>query len=110
MIKGITVKLHERTQTGVDAFGVPIYTETLVDVPNVLVAPTANDEIVTELQLYGKRSDYELCIPKGDTHDWTDVLVSFFGKTFRTFGTTVKWIDANVPLKWNTKVKVERIE
>jgi hypothetical protein len=36
--------------------------------------------------------------------------VSFFGRTFRTFGTTVKWIDANVPLKWNAKVKVERIE
>ena len=110
MIKGITVQLHERTQTGVDEFGVPIYTETIVNVPNVLVTPTANDEIVTELQLYGKRSDYELCIPKGDAHDWTDVRVSFFGKTFRTFGTKVKWIDANVPLKWNTKVKVERIE
>lgn len=109
MIKGITVTLYERTQTGVDEFGVAEYSETPVEVDGVLVAPTADDAIVTDLQLYGKKSVYELHIPKGDTHDWTDARVSFFGETFRTFGTTVQWINGNVPLKWNTKVKVERI-
>lgn len=109
MIKGITVTLYERTQTGTDELGEPVFTETPVSVPGILVTPTTNDSIVTDLQLYGKRSVYELCIPKGDTHTWEDVRVSFFGQTFRTFGTVIQWIDANVPLKWNKKVKVERI-
>lgn len=110
MIKGITVTLYVKTQTGTDGFGVPVYTETTVDVPNVLVTPTSNEQIVADLELYGKRSVYELSIPKGDTHDWTDTKVVFFGETFRTFGSGVRYIDANVPLKWNQKVKVERIE
>ena len=110
MIKPITVTLYERTQTGYDDFGVPVYTESPVSVPGVLVAPVTNDDIVTDLQLYGKRSAYDLFLPKGDAHDWTDVRVSFFGKMFRTFATDVQWIEANVPLKWNRKVKVERIE
>lgn len=109
MIKGITVTLYERTQTGVDAFNNPVYEEVPVTVDGILVAPTADDAIVTDLQLYGKRSVYDLYIPKGDTHTWTDVKVSFFGETFRTFGSNQKWIDANVPLKWNRRVRVERI-
>lgn len=110
LIKGITVTLYEREQIGTDPLGVPVYTETAVSVPNVLVAPVTNDAIVTDLQLYGKRSAYELHIPKGDEHDWRDARVSFFGKTFRTFATDTQWIPANVPLKWNKKVKVELIE
>lgn len=116
MIKGITVTLYERTPSmtnnvvDTDEFGVPIFIETPVAVDGVLVTPSTNDAIVTDLQLYGKRSAYELCIPKGDTHDWTDSRVSFFGKMFRTFATDIQWIPANVPLKWNKKVKVERIE
>ena len=110
MIKGITVTLYAKTQTGTDELGEPVYTETPVSVSNVLVTPTNNDAIVTDLQLYGKRSVYELCIPKGDAHDWRDVRVSFFGKNFRTFATDVEWIGANTPTKWNKKVKVERIE
>lgn len=110
LIKSITVTLYQKTQTGTDDFGEPEYTEVPVSVPGVLVTPTTNDAIVTDLQLYGKRSAYELCVPKGDTHDWRDVRVAFFGKTFRTFATDVEWIEANVPLKWNKKVKVELIE
>lgn len=110
MIKGITVTLYEKTQSGTDEFGAPTYTETAVAVPNVLVTPVNNDAIVTDLQLYGKRSAYELCLPKGDAHDWTDARVSFFGKMFRTFATDVEWIGVNTPTRWNRKVKVERIE
>ena len=107
MIKTTTVTLYERTQISVDSFGAPIYETVPVEVPGVLVTPVSAEAIVTDLQLYGKRAEYELCLPKNDTHDWTNVKVSFFGRTFRTFGTEIHYIDANVPLKWNTKVKVE---
>ena len=110
MIKGITVTLYERLQSGTDPFGEPVYTETQTPVDGVLVTPTASEEVVTELQVYGRRSVYELCIPKGDSHDWENRKVGFFGQVFRSFGPVTEYIEANVPLRWNRKVKVERIE
>lgn len=108
LIQGITVRLFERTQTGVDAFNHPVYDEQAVDVENVLVSPVSSDDAVDETQLNGKRIVYELCIPKGDTHNWQDRRVEFFGQMWRTFGFPQQWIEANVPLDWNTKIKVER--
>lgn len=108
MIKGIDVTLHVRTQTGEDAAHAPVYQEELITVSNVLVSPVSSDDIVQNQQLYGKRAEYELCIPKGDQNDWEDTLVEFFGETWKTFGFTRAYIDENVPLLWNAKVKVER--
>ena len=108
MIKGITVTLFERTQTGIDELGVPVYSETAVEVPGVLVSPSAMEDIVSLTQLYGKRAVYELCIPKKDTHTWEDCRIDFFGQSFRAFGPVKEYIEQNVPLKWNKKVQVER--
>lgn len=110
MIKSITVRLYSKTVTGYDPLGDPVTIESYEDIVGVLVYPASNDAIVTDLQLYGKKAVYELCIPKGDTHDWEDKDVEFFGKRFRTFGPEIEYIDANVPLRWNKKVKVERLE
>lgn len=65
MIHGITVRLHVKSQTGTDAFNAPVYTETPIDVPNVLVGEPTAEDIVNDLQLYGKRIAYTLGIPKG---------------------------------------------
>lgn len=108
MIQGIPVVLYDRVQTGADDFGAPIYTETPVTVENVLVTPSNTDDIVSDLQLYGKKSVYELCIPKGDTHVWEDRRVEFFGETWHTFGFSQRYIEENVPLCWNARIKVER--
>lgn len=109
--KGITVGLHVKTDTGsTDAFGAKIYAETVVDVQNVLVTPTADASVTNETSLDGTRTAYELSIPKGDTHDWTDTKVDFFGQTWRTYGDTRQWIDHLVPLDWNKKVLVERYD
>ena len=109
-MKGITVTLYEETVTGYNRIGEPIVTETPVDVGNVLVAPTSSDDLVSEQNLYGKTSVYTLAIPKGDSHDWKNKKVKFFGEYFRTFDDPVSGIDALIPLGWNTKVKVERYE
>lgn len=108
LIKGITVRLYERTQTGVDAFNNPVYSESPVDVKNVLVSPAELQEITDELQLSGKRLVYTLCIPKQDNHNWQDRTVEFFGQKWRTFGFPKQWIPDMVPMDWNLKVKVER--
>ena len=108
MLKGIDITLYTKTKTGEDAFHNPVYEETPVTVHNVLVGQPSAEEITTELQLTGKRIAYTLGIPKGDTNNWDDVRVEFFGQTFRTFGGVVQGIDALVPLRWNKKVQVER--
>lgn len=108
MIQGIPVILYQTTQTGVDAFNAPVYSEEPVTVENVLVCPVTTEDIVSGVQLYGKHAVYELCIPKDDPHDWKDKVVEFFGQKWRTFGFPQRWIEENVPLSWNLKVKVER--
>lgn len=110
LIKGVPVTLYERTQVGTDAFGAPEYAETPVRIENVLAAPASAEAIVNDLQLYGKRAAYELCLPKGDAHEWSGCRVDFFGQHWRVFGPVVGYIDALVPLDWNRKVKVERYE
>ena len=110
MINSITVKLYERTETGKDELGEAIYQEQPIYVPGVLVTPASADAIVSDLQLYGRRSVYELCIPKGDAHEWEGCRVEFFGKVFRAFTPLERWIESNVPLRWNAKIRVERYE
>ncbi len=108
MIHGITVRLYVKTQTGTDDFGAPVFDETPKEVCNVLVGEPTSEDIVSSLQLYGKRIAYTLAIPKGDEHDWEDVTVEFFGQKFRTYGGVTQGIDTLIPLCWNKKVKVER--
>lgn len=108
MIKGITVKVCIRTETGTDPFGSPIFTDVWESVENVLVSPASSDDIVSSQNLYGKKAVYTLAIPKGDTHEWMDTQVEFFGQRFRTFGFPIMGIEENIPLDWNMKVMVER--
>lgn len=116
-IKGITVTLHERTQsldkTGnpiFDGFNKPIFEENPIEVENVLVSPVEDKDVIDAINLYGKKAVYELCIPKGDTHNWEDSTVEFFGKKFKTFGVGKEYIEDMVPLAWNKKIKVEIYE
>ncbi len=109
-MRGIPVVLHIKTQTGTDPFGAPIYEETTETVENVLIGEPQGDQIVNELQLYGRRLAYTLGIPKGDKHVWNDAEVEFFGERFRAYGDVTQGIEELVPLSWNKKVKVERYE
>ena len=114
-MRGITVTLYEQTQTGVDAFNAPVYTETAATVDNVLVGEPSTDDITSSTSLYGKRIEYMLGIPKGDTHDWTDKKVSWtdaYGTTItvKTFGVPITGIEANVPTRWHKKVRCEAYE
>lgn len=109
-IKGITVTLYTVNESDTDPFGAPIYEETAVNVDNVLVAPVSATENLDITNLYGKKATYTLAIPKGDTNDWTDRHVSFFGQDWRVFGLAQEGIEANIPLEWNKKLLVERYE
>lgn len=110
LLKGTTVDLYTREETGVDDFNAPTYRETVDPVENVLICPASTEDISSGLQLYGKNAVYELHIPKTDHHTWEDRVVVFYGQKWRTFGTVLEWMEALTPGAWNRKVKVERYE
>ena len=107
-MRGCDVVLHVKTQTGTDSLNNPIYSDNTVIVHDVLVGQPSTEDITSSISLYGKRVEFLLGIPKGDTHVWTDTEVEFFGKKFKTFGDVIEGIEANVPTRWHKKVWVER--
>ncbi|MBS7578404.1 MULTISPECIES: hypothetical protein [unclassified Enterococcus] len=107
-LKGITVTLINKIETSKDPLGQPIYEDFLIEVDNVLVAPTSSDDVVNQLSLTGKKAVYTLAIPKGNTDDWEDKEVLFFNQRWRTFGIPTEGIEELIPLDWNKKVMVER--
>ena len=110
MLTGITVTLYVKTLAGLDALGAPIYSEQKIDVPDVLVAPVTETDIVNTTDLSGGKAVYQLAIPKGDANDWEDVTVEFFGEKWKTTGIPIEGIVENIPLRWNKKVTVERYD
>lgn len=110
LIKGITIQLFELEKTDTDPFGAPIYSEKPTDVDNVLIKPVSSEDAVDDLDLTGKKIVYELCIPKGDQHIWTNRKVRFYGETFETVGIPTELIESMVPLDWNKKIKVALYE
>lgn len=109
-MRGITVVLYNKTVTGYDSFNNPVYEETATPVANVLVGQPSTDDVLSSTNLYGKQIEYMVGIPKGDTHNWEDSMIEFFGKKYRTFGNVIQGIEANVPTPWHKKIRVERYE
>lgn len=107
---GTDVILHVKTLTGYDALNDPIYTESTETVHNVLVGEPTTDDVRQIMDLYGRKIEYTLGIPRGDAHDWEDVTVEIFGSAFRTFGNVMQGISQNIPTPWDKKVRVERYE
>lgn len=93
MIKGIDITLF--TDSGSETVG------------NILIGePSTSGE--TELAVNdGNMLSYTLAIPKGDTHEWIDRKLAFFGRMFRTVGYPTEGIEGNIPLSWNRKIRTE---
>lgn len=109
-LHGITVKLHEKKEVGKDELNRPVYEDTTVNVDNVLVGEPNDQDIAAVDNITGRKVAYALGIPKGDTHNWIDTEVEFFGEKFRTVGIPVQGIEDMIPLAWNKRVRVERYE
>lgn len=108
LIQGQTVRLYDRQEIGKDAFNATIYDDIAVDVENVLICPVSTQDIVADMQLYGKKAEYELHIPKADEHTWENRIVEFYGNKWKTYGIPLKWMGELTPGAWNQKVRVER--
>lgn len=108
IIKGTTITLHQRVQTGVDGQNNPTYEEIPVQVKGVLICPVSTDDITGDVQSEGKRAEYELLIPKDCTLSFDGCIVEFYGARWEVFGFPLVWMAENTPGDWNRKVKVER--
>lgn len=108
MIATETVILINHKQAGVDEFNAPTYENVQKAISDVIVGSPTFDQQVTEFNLSGKRLAFILGIPKGDKNDWEDSTVLIRGKKFKTYGPPLEQTEANVPLRWNKQVKVER--
>lgn len=112
-MRGVTVVLNVKTQTGTDAFGRPIYSTIPKNVSDVLVGEPSSDDITNMLTMYGKKVAYTLAIPKTDENVWEDTEVTLpapFGGTYHTIGYATAGITENIPTRWNRKVHLERQE
>jgi len=112
-MKGVTVTLKSKTQTGTDGFGQPTYTTTDITVEDVLVGEPSTTDIENTMTMYGKRIAYTLAIPKGDANVWAKsevVLPAPWSMTFKVIGDVTEGIEENIPLRWNRKVHLERLE
>ena len=107
---GESVVLTVRSLSGYDAMNDSVYTETTETVANVLIGQPTAEEAQSSIDLYGKRCELMLGIPKGDTHDWEDTTVTFWGRTWHTVGPVLMGIEANVPTMWHKKIRVARNE
>lgn len=107
-IKGIDVELIPETPYDTDPFGRAIKDYfNIITVHNVLVAPASTEDVVSQLNLTGKKIVYTLAIPKGDENEWVNARVRFFDKDWRTVGIPQEGIEELIPLGWNKKVMVE---
>ena len=110
-ISGETISLIPQVEGAADAFGEPTITDgTPISVENVLISPVTSSEVLDTLNLSGRKAVCQLAIPKGDTHDWEDQTVSFWGHRWRTVGFVTQSMDHLTPLSWNKKVMVERYD
>lgn len=114
-ITGQSVTLYNQIQIGIDSFGNPIYEEEPIIVDNILIGEPSTDDITSSTDLYGRRIAYILGIPKGDNHDWNNKKISWidaYGQliTVKSYGVPMTGIEANIPLDWHKKVRVEAYE
>lgn len=109
-MRGVNVILHERIVTGKDSFNNPVFDTVTSTVADVLVGQPSADDVTSSINLYGKKIEFVLGIPKGDAHNWNDAEVEFFGKKFKVVGGVVEGIEANVPTRWHKQVRVARYE
>jgi len=110
LIKGQTITLYQKTQTGLDPFGQALYEETPVEVSNVLIAPVSADKTPEQDGLGNVLEAYDIHIPKDDTNVWEHRRVSFWGKVFRSVGAVKRYMPENTPGDWIGSIRVERYD
>lgn len=107
-LSGERVILVRRTAT-LDAYNHPSWVEHQEVVDNVLIGEPTQTEVENGFDVKHEQARYMLAIPKGDTHDWQDAEVLFWGRRWRQVGRVIQGMEHLIPLDWNKKIMVEEI-
>ena len=78
-IRGTTVTLINKVETGKDLLNAPTYKETETQVENVLISPVSTDDAATAQNLFGKKAVYTFGIPKATQILWKTAKSGFSG-------------------------------
>lgn len=107
-MRGETVSVEYKTESGRDRYNSPIYETAIKEVNNVLVAPGDVDQATQTLNRpEGVDVQYTLYFPKtydGEMLERQRIFVR--GKWLRVIGYPDRFDDINCPTEWNMVVKV----
>lgn len=73
----------------------------------LLGSETVGNVLIGEPSADGR--ELTLAIPKGDTRNWADKIVTVRGHDFRTIGLPQQGMEENIPLCWNKKVRIKQL-
>ena len=105
-----TIQIKTRTQTGVDAFNRPTYTDAWEDVAGCVVGSPSSEDVENELNLSGKRIAYEIFLPNGDTHTWNGTSVMIGSREYRVIGDARESFVSFPHIPCNKLISVEAYE
>ena len=109
MISGVTVTVKTPKAGAKDRFGNVTYTYTSETVDNVLVSPSATDDMEAA-RPEGATVAYTLHFPKGFNKSLEGCVVTLpspWDGDYRVIGDPKPYIDADCPTPWHTPVEVE---
>ena len=107
-MRGETVVVITRTETGRGPGNSPIWTEAEVAVGNVLVAPGARADALDSNRPSGVDVVFTLSFPKAFVGSLRGCRVRVRGEAFDVIGDPRPYQDANTPGDWDRPVEVER--
>ena len=106
MIKGETVTVKLLKGEARDPLGAITNEYEEVTVDDVLVAPSDNYDDEFDVNGTGFKTTYDVFFPKTFDKGVHGAIVVIRGSEYRVVGNPQRYIEANVPGKWNLRAKV----
>ena len=107
-MRGESVIVITRTETGRDGGNAPIYSDSETTVTNGLVAPGTRSDVIDSNRPEGVDVAYNLHFPKTFTGSLRGLRVKVRGEAFHIIGDPQPYQTNLTPGKWNRPVEVER--
>jgi hypothetical protein len=107
---GETVQVATRVEAGRDAFNNEIWEEAIVDVENVLVAPSSTDAVEGSLRVDSTKRTLNLYFPKTFTGVLAKAKICIRNEWYLVVGDPFRFDCSQCPTEWNLTCQVEAID
>lgn len=107
---GMQITFTQKVAGAVDDLNNPTYTTTDIEVDDCLVAPITEPTTAREQQAMEQSKDQvRVHMPKASTDDVGDSEFTYDGKVFRLDSSSVKFMIANTPTRWDRYFRAESV-